>query len=53
MLIGMADAMLTEIAAVESAEELDQVLQGLLGPLLGGLMQPGAAEVVVADPADS
>jgi len=53
VLIGMADAMLNELAAVESAEELDQVLQGLLGPLLGGLMQPGAAEMVVADPADS
>lgn len=42
MLIGMADAMLTQLAAVESAEELDQVLQGLLGPLLGGLLGPGA-----------
>lgn len=53
VLIAMADAMLTQLAAVESAEELDQVLQGLLGPLLGGLMQPGAAEMVVADPAGS
>jgi hypothetical protein len=49
----MADAMLTQLAAVESAEELDQALQGLLGPLLGGLMQPGAAELVVTPPIDS
>ncbi len=53
VVIGMADAMLTQLATVESAAELDQALQGLLGPLLGGLMQPGAAEMVVADPADS
>ena len=53
MLIGMADAMLNDLAAVQSSAELDQKLQGLLGPLLGGLMQPGAAEMVVADPADS
>jgi hypothetical protein len=52
VVIGMADAMLTQLATVESAAELDQALQGLLGPLLGGLMQPGAAEMVVADPAD-
>jgi hypothetical protein len=53
VLIGMADAMLTQLATVESAQELDQALQGLLGPLLGGLMQPGAAEMVVTDPVDS
>jgi hypothetical protein len=51
--IGMVDAMLTQLATVETAEELDQVLQALLGPLLGGLMQPGAAEMVVTDPIDS
>lgn len=41
-LIGMADAMLTDLESVESAEELDQKLQGLFGPLLGGLLGPGA-----------
>jgi hypothetical protein len=41
-LIGMADAMLTELETVETAEELDQKLQGLFGPLLGGLLGPGA-----------
>jgi hypothetical protein len=40
--IGMVDAMLTELEAVESAEELDQKLQGMFGPLLGGLLGPGA-----------
>jgi hypothetical protein len=40
-LIGMADAMLTELEAVETAEQLDQKLQGLFGPLLGGLLGPG------------
>ena len=53
MLIGMADAMLNDLAAVQSSAELDQKLQSLLGPLLGGLMQPGAAEMVVTDPIDS
>jgi hypothetical protein len=57
VLIGMADAMLTELAAVESAAELDQKLQGLLGPLLGGLLGPaGDAEMSwdseAADPVD-
>ncbi len=42
--IGMADAMLTELEGVESAEQLDEKLQGLFGPLLGGFMQPGAGE---------
>jgi hypothetical protein len=41
-LIGMADAMLTDLESVESAEQLDQKLQGLFGPLLGGLLGPGA-----------
>ena len=41
-LIGMADAMLTELETVETAEQLDQKLQGLFGPLLGGLLGPGA-----------
>jgi len=49
-LIGMADAMLTELEGVESAEQLDQKLQGLFGPLLGGFMQPGAGEPVVEEP---
>jgi hypothetical protein len=49
-LIGMADAMLTELEAVETAEQLDQKLQGLFGPLLGGFMQPGAGEAVFEEP---
>ncbi len=39
--VGMADAMLTELAAVETAEQLDEKLQGMFGPLLGGLLGPG------------
>jgi hypothetical protein len=48
--IGMADAMLTELEGVESAEQLDEKLQGLFGPLLGGFMQPEAGEAVVQEP---
>jgi len=48
-LIGMADAMLTELEAVETAEQLDQKLQGLFGPLLGGFLQPGAGDLVVEE----
>jgi hypothetical protein len=41
MVIGMIDGALTEIESVDTTEELEQALQGLLGPLMGGMMQPG------------
>jgi len=40
--IGMVDAMLTQLEAVETAEQLNEKLQGMFGPLLGGLLGPGA-----------
>jgi hypothetical protein len=39
--IGMVNAMLTELEAVETPEQLDAKLQGMFGPLLGGLLGPG------------
>ena len=38
MMIGMVDGALAQLEAVETAEEFDQALQGLLGPFLGGMM---------------
>ena len=35
MMFGMADAVLDQLAAVNSKEELEQVIQGVLGPFMG------------------
>jgi hypothetical protein len=42
MMIGMLDGALTELETVETAEQFEQAIQGLLGPFLGGLMGSGA-----------
>ena len=41
MVIGVVDGALTQLESVETVEEFDQAIQGLLGPLLGGAMGPG------------
>lgn len=41
MMLGMAEAMVDQIAQAETSEQLDQMLQGLLGGLLGGGMGGG------------
>jgi hypothetical protein len=38
MMIGMVDGVLTQLESVETAEEFDQAIQGILGPFLGGMM---------------
>jgi hypothetical protein len=50
-LIGMVDAMVTELAAVETADQLNEKLKGMFGPLLGGFMQPGEDEAIIEEPA--
>ena len=54
MVIGMVDGILTELESVETAEQMEQALQGLLGPFLGGLQgMMGPEEPPVWDePAD-
>jgi hypothetical protein len=37
--LGMVEAMVDQVATIESPEELDQMLQGMMGNLLGGLGQ--------------
>jgi hypothetical protein len=49
MVVGMIDGALTEIASVETTEELEQALQGLLGPLLSGMMMGPDQPVTEAD----
>ncbi len=44
---GMADAMLDQLATVNSQEEFDQVMQGILGPFMG--MGDDVMEVEVED----
>jgi hypothetical protein len=51
MMIGMVDGVLTQLQAVETAEEFDQSLQAIIGPFLGGMM--GAEEEVFDDSDDS
>jgi hypothetical protein len=57
--IGAFDGMLTQLESVETAEQLEQAIQGMLGPLLGGLLGPGAGEAGVgsdsegSEPTDS
>jgi hypothetical protein len=38
MIVGMVDGALTQLESVETAEEFDQAIEGLLGPFLGGMM---------------
>jgi len=38
MMIGMVDGVLAQLETVETAEEFEQAIQGLLGPFLGGMM---------------
>ncbi len=50
MLIGMADGMLSQLEAVQSAEQFDQALQGILGPFFGGMLaQSGEMSAPIAD----
>jgi len=41
MVIGMIDGVLTQLETVETSEQLEQAIQGFLGPFLGGGMGPG------------
>jgi hypothetical protein len=50
MMFGMADAALDQLAVVNSTEELEQALQGLMGPLMG--MGPGAPQLEEEDSPD-
>ena len=47
MMIGMVDGALTQLETIETAEEFDQALQGILGPFLGGMM--GAGDEAIED----
>ena len=38
MFIGMMDGVVTQLEAVETTEEFEQSIQGLLGPFLEGMM---------------
>jgi len=38
MMIGMVDGVLAELETVETTEDFEQAIQGLLGPFLGGMM---------------
>jgi len=49
--IGMVDGLLTQLESVETSEQLEQAIQGMLGPLLGGFMQPGEGEAAIEEPA--
>ena len=52
MAIGMVDGMLTELESVETSEQLEQAIQGFLGPFLGGNMGEGfMSEPSTSDPA--
>lgn len=41
MMIGMLDGALAELETVETAEEFEQAIEGVLGPFLGSMMGPG------------
>lgn len=45
-LIGMLDGVLAQLETVETAEQFDQSIQGLLGPFLGGMMGGAPDEIV-------
>lgn len=49
MMIGMVDGVLAELETVETAEEFEQAIQGLLAPFLGGMMGPDEGEPVETD----
>ena len=52
MAIGMVDGMLDELESVETSEQLEQAIQGFLGPFLGGNMGEGfMSEPSTSDPA--
>ncbi len=52
MVIGMIDGMLTELESVETSEQFEQAIQGILGPFLGGNMGDGfMSEPSTSDPA--
>jgi len=38
MMIGMVDGAIAQLETVETAEEFEQAIEGLLGPFLGGMM---------------
>ena len=38
MMIGMVDGVIAQLETVETTEEFEQALQGVLGPFLGGMM---------------
>jgi hypothetical protein len=40
MFIGMVDGLITQLDSAETSEEFEQMLQGMLGPFLGGGMEP-------------
>ncbi len=41
MVIGMVDGVLTKLETVETTEQFEAAIQGILGPFLGGAMGPG------------
>ena len=53
MMIGMVDGVLAQLETVETAEEFDQAIEGLLGPFLGGMMGPGEDEMYEYDEDES
>ena len=53
MMIGMVDGVLAQLETVETAEEFDQAIEGLLGPFLGGMMGAGEDEFYEYDEDES
>jgi hypothetical protein len=53
MMIGMVDGVLAQLETVETAEEFDQALEGLLGPFLGGMMGSDEDEMYEYDEDES
>jgi hypothetical protein len=43
--LGMAEAMIDQVAMAETPEQLEQMMAGLLGPMMGGGMGGPGAEM--------
>ena len=49
MFVGMADGFIQQLEAIESPEELDQMLAALIGPFLGGLQESMGEEMPMSE----
>ena len=44
MMVGMAEAFVDQIGQAQTPEQLDQMLQGIFGGLMGGMGGPPASD---------